>query len=139
MLDLVKTRSPDPRTKVGCIITENNRVYSIGYNGRPSGLDWELTNENKAPKMLHGEQNAICNLLIKPNNPIVYITNFPCNVCLKMLWQLNCRRIVVPKNSKFHSYSKDDEEILYSLIEMGLSLVEIDTTTVSPELTANFE
>lgn len=139
MLDLVKTRSPDPRTKVGCILTDDNRVVSCGYNGLPTRVDWEFTNEDKYEKFLHSEQNAICNLLVKPNEPVAYITHYPCQVCSKMLWQIGCYRIVVPKNSKFKSYSEKDEEILYKLVQEGLSFIEIDTVEVSPELTANFE
>lgn len=140
MLDLVKTRSPDIHTKVACILTENNRVISTGFNGWPSGLD-NLPKSRPAKYlwMVHAELNSICNLLIKPIEPTAYVTHYPCRTCLTALWQCNCRRIVVPKNRKVFSYSEEDQEVLYKLIDEGLSLIEIDTVTVSPELTMNPE
>lgn len=126
MLELVKSRSPDSETRVACILTENNRIISTGFNGFPSGLDNLPTKRPlKYTWMLHSEQNAICNLLIKPNNPTAYITHYPCNVCLKMLWQIGCRRIVVPENRKFFSFSKEDQEVLDLLRDNGLELINL--------------
>lgn len=128
MLDIVKLRSPDVETQVSCILSENNRIISVGFNGWPNTLD-NLPcsrNDNKYPYMIHSEQNAICNLLVKPIAPIAYITHYPCNVCLKMLWQIGCRRIVIPKNRKCFSFSEDDQTVLDLLMRNGLELVEID-------------
>lgn len=126
MLDLVKTRSPDKETQVACIITENNRVISTGFNGWPSSLDnLPNTRPNKYPYFLHAEQNAICNLFSKPVNPTTYLTHYSCSTCIKMLWQIGCRRIVVPINRKFFSFSEDDQTILDLLKNNGLELVEI--------------
>ena len=44
-------RSKDPSTQVGaCIVSENNKILSMGYNGFPNGCDddvfpWERTGE----------------------------------------------------------------------------------------------
>ena len=36
---LTAMRSKDPNTKVGaCIVAEDNRVLSVGYNGAPNGF-----------------------------------------------------------------------------------------------------
>ena len=33
-------RSKDPSTQVGaCIVSDDNRILSIGYNGAPNGFD----------------------------------------------------------------------------------------------------
>ena len=41
-------RSKDPNTKVGaCIVDENKKVVSIGYNGMPSGCDESQLSWNK--------------------------------------------------------------------------------------------
>ena len=41
-------RSKDPNTKVGaCIVDENKKVVSIGYNGMPMGCDEEQLSWNK--------------------------------------------------------------------------------------------
>ena len=140
MLELVKTRSPDIHTKVACILTENNRIVSTGFNGWPSGLDnLPLERPEKYNFLCHSELNSICNLLIKPTNPTAYITHIPCRTCLVALWQINCRRIVIPKNRVFFSHSPDDDIVLDKLCENGLELVRYDNPKVSPELTADFE
>ena len=63
-------RSKDPSTQVGaCIVSENNKILSMGYNGFPNGCDddvfpWERTgeeNETKYPFVTHGELNASLN------------------------------------------------------------------------------
>lgn len=37
---LSSQRSKDPNTQVGaCIVSKDNRILSIGYNGAPRGLD----------------------------------------------------------------------------------------------------
>ena len=44
-------RSKDPNTQVGaCIVSEDNKILSIGYNGTPTGfsddkLDWSREGE----------------------------------------------------------------------------------------------
>lgn len=37
---LAARRSKDPNTQVGaCIVSKNNRILSVGYNGTPNGYD----------------------------------------------------------------------------------------------------
>lgn len=41
-------RSKDPNTKVGaCIVDDDKKVVSIGYNGMPKGLDEDQLSWNK--------------------------------------------------------------------------------------------
>ena len=64
-------RSKDPNTQVGaCIVGEDNRILSVGYNGMPEGCDdddmpWEREGESvldtKYPFVCHAELNAILN------------------------------------------------------------------------------
>ena len=63
-------RSKDPNTQVGaCIVSDDNRILSIGYNGAPNGFDdekfpWAREGENlktKYPYVCHAELNAILN------------------------------------------------------------------------------
>ena len=63
-------RSKDPSTQVGaCIVSNDNRILSIGYNGAPNGFDdekfpWGREGENlntKYPYVCHAELNAILN------------------------------------------------------------------------------
>ena len=65
---LSSQRSKDPNTQVGaCIVSEDNRILSIGYNGAPRGLDddtmhWDREGsflDTKYAYVCHGELNAI--------------------------------------------------------------------------------
>lgn len=122
MLETVRSRSPDSQTKVGCIITENNHLISIGYNGWPAGID-NLPSErpNKYSWMVHSELNAIVNAQIKPKRPTAYITHIPCNVCSKALWNWGCRRIVINAVKAF-TQPDDDYKVLLKLVYNGLQL-----------------
>ena len=63
-------RSKDPNTQVGaCIVSEDNRILSIGYNGAPNNFDddkfpWNregAPTETKYMYVCHAEANAINN------------------------------------------------------------------------------
>ena len=68
---LAALRSKDPGTQVGaCIVSEKNKILSIGYNGMPTGcsddeMPWDRENENslqtKYMYVCHAELNAILN------------------------------------------------------------------------------
>ena len=63
-------RSKDPNTQVGaCIVNDENKILSIGYNGSPKGfsddnMPWEREGnfmDTKYAYVCHGELNAILN------------------------------------------------------------------------------
>ena len=63
-------RSKDPNTQVGaCIVGEDNRILSVGYNGMPEGCDdddmpWSRDGaalDTKYIFVCHAELNAILN------------------------------------------------------------------------------
>ena len=63
-------RSKDPNSQVGaCIVSEDNKILSMGYNGFPKGCSddefpWAREGEPLATKYLyvtHSELNAILN------------------------------------------------------------------------------
>ena len=65
-------RSKDPNTQVGaCIVSEDNRILSIGYNGAPNNFPDDLFPWNREGKptetkymyVCHAEANAINNYL----------------------------------------------------------------------------
>ena len=67
---LAALRSKDPGTQVGaCIVSPDNKILSIGYNGLPIGCSddefpWERegdTLDTKYPYVTHSELNAILN------------------------------------------------------------------------------
>lgn len=99
-------RSKDPSTQVGaCIISENNKILSTGYNGMPIGcnddeMPWEREaekpNDTKYPFVCHAELNAILNSpsLIDNKNAKIYVALFPCNECAKAIIQSGIKEII---------------------------------------------
>ena len=97
-------RSKDPNTKVGaCIVDNDNKVVSIGYNGMPTGLDEDRLSWNKGEGLdskylyvCHAEFNAILNTrhgeALKGCR--LYVTLFPCNECAKAIIQAGIRTVV---------------------------------------------
>ncbi len=106
-------RSKDLNTKVGaCIVSDEHKVLSLGYNGMPIGIDdndipWEGSGKNlpyldtKYPYVCHAELNAILNSNHDLKGSTVYVTLFPCNECTKAIIQAGIKKIVY-LSDKYH-------------------------------------
>lgn len=102
--ELSAMRSKDPNTQVGaCIVSKDNRILSLGYNGMPIGcnddeMPWEKEGDALETKYLfvcHAELNAILNSGgHKLNDTIMYTTLFPCNECAKAIIQAGIKSVV---------------------------------------------
>lgn len=84
------------RLKVGAVITKDDRIVSIGYNGTPSGLDntCEIVLPDSIsatkPEVIHAEANAIlfaAKTGIPTDKTILVVTHSPCFECAKMIIQ----------------------------------------------------
>ena len=102
-------RSKDPNTKVGaCIVDENKKVVSIGYNGMPSGCDESQLSWNRGEGLdskylyvCHAEFNAILNTRNGTSalrGCTLYVTLFPCNECTKAIIQTGLKEVVYISN-----------------------------------------
>ena len=98
-------RSKDPNTQVGaCIVNDDNRIVSVGYNGFPRGCSdedfpWERKadnqNDTKYPFVCHAELNAILNSNgIGGKGSRIYVALFPCNECAKAIIQAGIKEII---------------------------------------------
>lgn len=97
-------RSKDPGTQVGaCIVNDENRIMSVGYNGMPFGcsddeLPWDREGamlDCKYAYVCHAELNAILNFKggdLKGCR--IYTTLFPCNECAKAIIQSGLCEVV---------------------------------------------
>jgi dCMP deaminase len=110
MAQVVSKRSTCLRRKVGAILVKDKHILSTGYNGAPKGLKHCLEigclrEEQNVPsgerhelcRGLHAEQNAIIQAAvfgISIKNSILYCTNTPCVVCVKMLINAGVTEIV---------------------------------------------
>ena len=101
---LAAERSKDPSTQVGaCIIDDQNRILSTGYNGFPLGCSddefpWKRdgeTTETKYPYVVHAELNAILNTRGKSlAESKLYVALFPCNECAKAIIQSGIKEVI---------------------------------------------
>lgn len=97
-------RSKDPNTQVGaCIVSSENKIMSMGYNGFPNGCSdeefpWGKSEDEINSKYLystHGELNAILNYRGGSlEGSKMYVTLFPCNECAKAIIQAGIRQVV---------------------------------------------
>ena len=108
---LAGMRSKDPNSQVGaCIVSEDNKILSMGYNGFPMGCSddvfpWgreggEL--DQKYLYVVHSELNAILNYRGGSlEGAKLYVSLFPCNECAKAIIQSGIRTIVYDQD-KYH-------------------------------------
>jgi dCMP deaminase len=94
------------RLKVGAIITKEDRVISIGYNGTPAG--WDNSCEDHVyiddmhvelktkPEVIHAEANAIAKLAKSSeagDNANMYTTHAPCLECAKLIYTAGIKKV----------------------------------------------
>ena len=99
---LAAQRSKDPNTQVGaCIVDDQNRILSTGYNGFPYGCSddvfpWDREGtDTKYPYVVHAELNAILNTRGKSlAGSRIYVALFPCNECAKAIIQAGIKEVV---------------------------------------------
>lgn len=101
-------RSKDPELQVGAVIVSNdNRILSIGYNGAPNGYDDEkfpwTDKENRKYFICHAEMNAISNFngnKKQLEDSKIYLTAFPCNECTKLIIQNGIKEVIYASNNQ---------------------------------------
>lgn len=110
---LTSLRSKDT-TKVGAVlVSTENRVLSLGYNGYVKGVDESIFPKNreaenlsdtKYPYIIHAEANCILNLstLNNLNGSTLYCTLFPCCDCAKLLANAGISKVIYISD-KYHN------------------------------------
>ena len=136
-------RSKDPSSQVGaCIVSEDNKILSIGYNGFPNGcsddeISWEREGnfaETKYPYVCHGELNAILNYTgTTLKNSRVYVALFPCNEWAKAIIQAGIKTVVYADDK----YAKSDSVIASKMMlkAAGVEIIKYKNTDRSITLT----
>jgi dCMP deaminase len=100
-------RSPCERLKVGCLLVNDNRIISQGYNGFLPGCPHKsIVRNNHEQATIHAEQNALCDCAkrgVSCNGAIAYITHYPCLICTRLLLASGISEIYY-----INEYKKDD-------------------------------
>lgn len=122
----ISSRSPDPKKQVGCLLVENNRIVSHGYNGLPSKInenciDWsDRTQVHNV--IIHAEQNCLLYANKITSSAVIYCTLSPCIECLKIIRTCGIQKVVF--SEKYKRY--DELQEIADLFD--IKLVQINET-----------
>ena len=131
-------RSKDPSTQVGaCIVSNDNRILSIGYNGAPNGFDdekfpWAREGENlntKYPYVCHAELNAILNYRGSKKDlesAKIYVDLFPCNECAKIIIQSGIKEVIFLSDKYAHAENNIASRRLFDECGVTYKKIQLD-------------
>lgn len=113
---LAGMRSKDPNSQVGsCIVSQDNKILSMGYNGFPLGCsdeDYPWSREDEDPLktkylyVTHSELNAILNYRGGSlEGSKMYVSMFPCNECAKAIIQSGIKTLIYEINKYPDSFA----------------------------------
>lgn len=100
MAKVASTRGTCDRKKVGCVITQKDRIIAAGYNGAPPGVRHCHHGEfsvDECSVSEHAEWNAIVHgttSLDKLMYAVLYTTMAPCLRCARMMLHVGIARVV---------------------------------------------
>lgn len=113
--------SKDPSSKVGAlIVTKDGTPVSFGYNGFIAGADkskftWERP--MKYQYVIHAEENALLFAKQDLSNCKAYVTEAPCERCLKLLIQAKVTEIWYESCSIMKRASEPQKEAIKAILE----------------------
>jgi len=130
-------RSHCTRAQVGCVLTKDTRIISIGYNGPPSGThncDEDFKDEGGCQKdskgscslALHAEQNAI--LYASKNGAsmegsTIYVTLSPCISCARIIYSMKIKKVIFLNSYAAYKGLATDEGVEF-LRKFGVEVVQ---------------
>ena len=133
-------RSKDEHTQVGaCIVNQENKVVSVGYNGMPTGchddeMPWEREGgflDTKYAYVCHAELNAILNRnAASLRGCRLYVTLFPCNECAKAIIQSGIREVIYLDNKYANSESTKASVQMFALAGVSCRAYESMQKTI---------
>lgn len=122
-------RSPCERLKVGCVLVNNNRLVSMGYNGfLPGSKHVSRVRNNHEQSTIHAEQNAISDAAargVSVNDCVAYITHYPCINCFKILVASRIKKIIY-----LNDYKNDElvEKMIDDVEKNDIIIKKLDYT-----------
>ena len=124
LASLTSTRSSCKRLHVGCVLVNNNRIISQGYNGFLPGCPHKsIIRDNHEQATLHAEQNALIDCAkrgVSCKDATVYITHYPCIICCRLLLAAEVKEI------KYLNDYKNDE-----LVETFTEQCDVQITKIT--------
>jgi len=128
---VISQKSIDPRTKHGAIlVSKDNRILSIGYNGPIRGSVDEnipIYDDRKYLHLLHAEENCLLNYFGSAQDlggATLYVTGKPCHKCMRMILQKGIKKIVTGPITSFCKDGEDEETCKEMIIGQQLQIKE---------------
>jgi dCMP deaminase len=98
----VSERSTCDRAFVGCVLVQDKRILTTGFNGSPKGQphcdeEGHLIVDDHCVRTIHAETNAIIQAAlhgVSTKGATCYVTHFPCLNCTKALINAGIERLV---------------------------------------------
>ena len=116
-------RSPCDRLNVGCLLVNDNRIISQGYNGFLPGCDHKsVVRDGHEQATVHAEQNALCDCAkrgVSCKDSIAYITHYPCIICTRLLLASGIKQI------KYIENYKNDDLVEYFCNQLSVDIKQI--------------
>lgn len=135
---LLSLRSTCTRLSVGAILVRDQRMIAGGYNGSVSGDKHCIDDgcymvDGHCLRTIHAEMNAVLQCAkfgIPTDGAELYVTDFPCLQCTKMLLQAGVKKIHYLRNYNNDSYALE----LLKLREVALEQVKLDKEYIDTAL-----
>jgi dCMP deaminase len=130
--------SKDPSSQVGAVITDGNRIVSLGYNGFAAGVeDRQERLDDRGVKLnltIHAEENAMIFAKRDLSGCTVYVTHPPCPRCASKLIQEEFKRVVyIAPSEDFLSRWSDDLQLsneMYREAGVEITSYELDEINI---------
>jgi dCMP deaminase len=132
---LLASRSTCRRLSVGAAIVRDRRIIAGGYNGAVSGDEHCIDSDcylrdGHCVRTIHAEMNAVLQCAkfgVSMDGASVYVTDFPCLQCTKMLLQAGVRHIYYLRN-----YHNDEYALkLIKLKDIGVTQIKLTQDALS--------
>ena len=121
---LTSSRSSCKRLHVGCVLVNNNRVISQGYNGYLPGCKHEQKmRDGHEMATIHAEQNAVSDCAkrgVSCDGATAYITHYPCINCMKILCASGIKKIY------YIDDYKNDDLVEYFSKEANVPITQLE-------------
>lgn len=128
------SESPDPRTKIGCVIVDPDNSLVVGAcNTCPTGIDGTINGRMEAPSKYtwieHAERNAIYDAArrgLATAGCIILVELSPCVDCARAIIQAGLAEVVInlDRNAEYmgERYSGEHPVALEMLAEAGVRI-----------------
>ena len=137
---IVSSQSKDPSSQVGCVIVDSqNNELSDGYNGNVPGCDETfvpIIRPNKYMTIGHAEQHAVIRARADLTDCKAYVTDAPCEMCLKLLLMAGCREVwyLDPKIMRDRSSQEQKNAIKALILSTKAQVKNVDGVDYLKEL-----